>query len=307
MNEILVNIKLIAKQIITNSDTLSAIRRKYRYIKSKFEFGEMQRAYNATDFPDTIRTLKGIHEGERCFVIGNGPSLKAEDLGKIKGEYSFAANRIYLMYEKTEWRPTYFMCQDHQLIRSIVDYYKTCREKVIIGYHALYNYKIDVPGAYYYLDDSRDSNRIAQQIEFSDQADKVLYDGGSVSYAALQMAVYMGFKKIYLLGMDHDFSRTLDKNRRIIKHDNVKEDYFDKRYIEAYKQFEKKGKIFAVPDKQLMDLAFEATKKYCDAHNIKVYNVTRGGKLEVFERVDFDKIVEDYNCENSSYCSNEIE
>ena len=36
--------------------------------------------------------------------------------------------------------------------------------------------------------------------------------------------------------------------------------------------------------------AHVAAKKYADEHDIKIYNATRGGKLEVFPRVDFDSL-----------------
>lgn len=64
--------------------------------------------------PDSwyLKTLKGIHAGKRCFIIGNGPSLCAEDLDKLKDEYTFAANRIYEIFYLTEWRPTYYFVVD---------------------------------------------------------------------------------------------------------------------------------------------------------------------------------------------------
>ena len=37
-------------------------------------------------------------------------------------------------------------------------------------------------------------------------------------------------------------------------------------------------------------LAYQAAREYADRHGIKIYNATRGGKLEVFERVDFDSL-----------------
>ena len=45
-----------------------------------------------------LAALKDIHKGERAFIIGNGPSLKQTDLGKLKGEFTFGLNRIYLMF-----------------------------------------------------------------------------------------------------------------------------------------------------------------------------------------------------------------
>ena len=36
--------------------------------------------------------------------------------------------------------------------------------------------------------------------------------------------------------------------------------------------------------------AFEVAKQYADSHEIKIYNDTRGGKLEVFERKNLDEV-----------------
>lgn len=38
--------------------------------------------------------------------------------------------------------------------------------------------------------------------------------------------------------------------------------------------------------------AYRKAKKYCDEHNIHIYNATRGEKLAVFLRADFDTIME---------------
>jgi uncharacterized Rossmann fold enzyme len=62
-----------------------------------------------------LKSFKDIHKGKRCFIIGNGPSLKMEDLDKLKNEYTFAANKIYLAFEETDWRPTYYCIQDLKL------------------------------------------------------------------------------------------------------------------------------------------------------------------------------------------------
>ena len=284
------NFKLLAKKIVTQSNILSAIRREYRYLKTVIQFRFMKQASMSPNFSSKMKKYKNIHKGEKCFIIGNGPSLTPEDLDKVSQVCSFATNRIYLMYEKTNWRPTYYMCQDRQLIRSLVDYYSKCEETVFLGYQALYEYGIEIEKANYYLADNRNVNKIVEEIGFSDDAGSVIIDGGSVTYSAIQLAVYMGFSEIYLLGVDHNFSHTLDRNRRIVKHEDVKQDYFDSRYKDAFKQFEEKGKTYAAPDKDLMDKAFAAARKYCDKNGIIIKNATRGGKLEAFERINFDDI-----------------
>lgn len=48
----------------------------------------------------------------RWFLIGSGPSLKDVDLSLLEGEVTFAMNRVHLMYDRTDWRPTFFFMVD---------------------------------------------------------------------------------------------------------------------------------------------------------------------------------------------------
>lgn len=292
VKELYVDIKLVIKKIVTNSDFLSSIRRAYRYQTAKFEYLKLSKQYYAEQYSTKLSKLHNTKCGKTCFVIGNGPSLNAEDLDILSNNNidCFAANRVYLMYEKTKWRPTYYMCQDRQLLQTLKEYYSNCEEDVILGYQAKAEYGIDIPKAFYYLCDNRDCTRLVKSLKFSSDASKYVIDGGSVTYSAIQMAVYMGYSQIYLLGVDHSFSHTLDKNRRVIEHKDVKKDYFDDRYKEAFSKFEEKGKTYAAPDKNMMDLAFKAARNYCDANGITIKNATRGGKLEIFQRIDFDML-----------------
>lgn len=293
MNNLIIEVKLIIKKLVTNSDFLSSVRRKFRLIKIENNYKKMELSFFNTSFHKEIEKYKDIHQGKRCFIIGNGPSLKPEDLEKVyaSGTDSFAFNRVYLIYDKTHWRPTYYMCQDRNLIQSLKDYYSECKEKVFLGYQALFEYGINVPSATYYLCDNRSCNKLVTSLSFSSDASKCVIDGASVTYSAIQMAVYMGYKEIYLLGVDHNFSHTLDKNRRIIEHKDVQNDYFDSRYKDAFKQFEEKGKVYAAPDKEMIETAFKSAKLYCDEHGIKIYNATRGGKLEVFPRISLEEVL----------------
>ena len=69
-----------------------------------------------------IRKFRDNYRGKRCFIVGNGPSLNERDLELIKDEYSFATNRIYNIFNKTAWRPTFYVCVDPiQLAENIAD------------------------------------------------------------------------------------------------------------------------------------------------------------------------------------------
>ena len=84
---------------------------------------ERKKIYILSHFSDSkyakqLKCFKNIHEGETCFIIGNGPSLNSDDLEKIykKCIPTFAFNRIYLMFDNTNWRPSYYISQDEKML-----------------------------------------------------------------------------------------------------------------------------------------------------------------------------------------------
>ena len=54
-------------------------------------------------------SLRGRHRGQRCFVIGNGPSLKKQDLATLANEVTFVMNAFWKhSILDTVWQPIYF-------------------------------------------------------------------------------------------------------------------------------------------------------------------------------------------------------
>ena len=77
--------------------------------------------FELTRYGRSIAKLKDSHKGEKCFVIGNGPSLSAADL-QVLHEYGipcFGSNRIFKIFDQTDWRPTYFASEDVIILRGI--------------------------------------------------------------------------------------------------------------------------------------------------------------------------------------------
>ncbi|MGQ4665887.1 6-hydroxymethylpterin diphosphokinase MptE-like protein [Metabacillus halosaccharovorans] len=228
----------------------------------------------------SIKALKNVHMNERCFIIGNGPSLTIEDLNKLNNEVTFAFNRIYYIFDQTEWRPTYYCSEDDKTIfnsRDDIDSLKITNKFFPINFPR--DYKIQFKNAKYYVFKLSERN---VEPNFSNNIVKGIYWGNTVAYTAIQMAVYMGIKEIYLLGVDHNFSKMINDKGEIII-DKTAKDYFAKEYNTD------KDDLY-IPNVEVSTRAFKAAKKYASKNNIKIYNATRGGKLEVFERVDFDKL-----------------
>ena len=224
--------------------------------------------------------LKSIHEGKRCFIIGNGPSLKADDLTMIKDnrEISFAFNRIYHIFSQTDWRPTYYISQDEKMLAGCIDEVNSIiADKKFIPIEMDWYYKIHLKGTTPFH-----IKKIGQKLDFSEDISKYIANSKTVVYTAIQFAVYMGIKEIYLIGVDHHFHISQNNKGEIIVDPNVK-DYFS----EAYNP--DKEKLY-IPNTDDSTLTFIKAKQYADEHGIKIYNATRGGRLEVFERKDFNTL-----------------
>ena len=98
------------------------------------------------------------------------------------------------------------------------------------------------------------------------------------------MAAYMGFKKIYLIGIDHTFSKIIDKNGNV--HDGVISKGEEHAAFLGNYNLPNGSEVYKAEN------AYCAARKYCEMNNIEIYNATRGGMLEIFERTDFDSLFE---------------
>lgn len=240
-------------------------------------FGETIRLTNVYDWSSRIaeyynprlERYKNLHEGKRCFVIGTGPSLKVEDLETLhdNGELCFSMNNIFRSFADTSWRPDYYVITDYEfllegeVLKNVPDstkfvsdcckpFWEKNQDDSVLRFHTQYeSYRNRRP-------------------KFSENFAQRSYLGYTVAYTCLQLAVYMGFSEIYLLGIDCSYLK------------GGKENYF-------YQQDEKDNLDHGT---DYMVLAYESARAYADSHGIEIYNATRGGMLEVFERVDFDSL-----------------
>ena len=93
----------------------------------------------------------------------------------------------------------------------------------------------------------------------------------------------MGFDEIYLLGMDNRYKFSQLRDGTIIRNEGVC-NYFGE---EAKEEPLPK----TAPETWEMDVAYEYAEKYSREHGFRIYNATRGGFLEKFERVNLDEVL----------------
>lgn len=231
----------------------------------------------ATQYAKKMKKLKNSAYGKRCFIIGNGPSLTVDDLEKLKSEDCFATNRIYRLFDQTKWRPRYYCSQDEVLINNMQGEFESiisqC-ESVLLSATAMKQRLKGEKLYYFYVDCGPFQDDMPP---FSEDITKQIYEGYTVLYACIQIAVYMGYKEIYLLGVDHNYIK------------NKKGNYDGNRSYA--KGLEVDLTNLNPPRLDNSQKAYEVAEKYCREKGIEIKNATRGGQLEVFERVDLDDIL----------------
>jgi hypothetical protein len=226
-----------------------------------------------------IKKLKNKHVGKRCFIIGNGPSLKVEDLNKLDNEITFASNKIYLAFEHVKWRPTYYVVVDKTVARQNYDVInkiegtikllpsvlnsRDCPCKADVYFRARFSYHTHPP-------------------PFSRNLLDVNYYGGMVIYNCIQIAYFMGIKEVYLIGVDFHFNiPEKEKDGRLVAGDVVNHFHPD---------YRKPGELWSHPRLEYSEEALLVAKIVFNESDREIYNATRGGKLEIFPRVEFDDL-----------------
>lgn len=230
---------------------------------------------------------KNKYLGKRCFIIGLGPSLRISDLEKLeeKKEICFSVNKIYELFQYTKWRPDFYFISDYRAVteetgRNIDDMTENHRTSVFYTKNAAIDMnkkaiRCRVFDIYNPLHNTRSLflKERARHVCLAKDAGKYIYDGVTCITSAIQLAYYMGFKQVYLLGCDcgaskgQQYAEGLRDHGDCIYGNQIEKILFDS-YISLKKDIEKKGIDF------------------------KIYNATRGGLLDVFERVDFDEFMD---------------
>lgn len=260
------------------------------------------------DRPETADRLwrfRNIHKGERCFIMGNGPSLNRTDLSKLADEAVFACNSAFLLFDRIGWRPRYYACVDSRVLpdraRDIDAMLRANPEMTAFfpaviqehtGEKLRTSARLVIPtGAnrFFFSEVPNSADNLPQSM-FSYDIDDCIVQPFTVAITMLQIAAYMGFSEIYLIGCDTDYvvtqtvRRQRDKTAPGVALTSRKDDdpnHFDNRYFGRNRKWH-------APRPELMIRHYAYAKEALDAIGVAVYNATVGGKLEVFPRRDFD-------------------
>lgn len=220
-----------------------------------------------------IRKLKNKYLGKRCFIIGNGPSLNRTDLSLLKSEYTFGLNRIYLLFDKIGFHTNFLVTVNDLVIQQSAPDIEKVKALKFISWKGRKFIKAD--------DDTIFIRSLARQ-EFSKDIENGLWEGTTVTYVAMQIAYYLGFRKVVLVGVDHRFKSGGSPHQEILSkgkdRNHFSTDYFGKGYKWHY------------PDLKTAEFAYKMAKEHFENDGREIVDATIGGKLRVFEKVGYKSL-----------------
>lgn len=234
-----------------------------------------------------LATLKNAHAGERCFIIGNGPSLTLADLERLRHEVTFAANKVYLAFDRTTWRPTYYTVTDlvtaesHQACIAALPLTKIFNRCVA----PFFPQADDI--VWFDADPAAFAQGEVVGPGFSDDVLRGVWPGFSVTFDQLQLACFMGFREIYLLGVDFNYAVAGPQVGQCA-HGAVLAYAGESNYF--LPEYRQPGEPWTRPAVARMAAAYQEARRSCDAAGRVVRNASRRTCLEAFERVDFDAL-----------------
>lgn len=222
-----------------------------------------------------LRKLKDKHRGETCIIICNGPSLNKTNLGLVKDMQSICMNRSYLMFDQWGFTPTYFAATAQHVIEQFVDDIRQLPMPKFVNatYRSLF--KSDA-GTYYV----RIPPRLVQK--FGPDLTQPISSGGTVTYASLQIAYYLGFTKVIIIGMDHRFSAKGTPNETEVRKSEVDSDHMHPNYFP-------KGTKWELPDLRRSEIAYEFARKAYEADGRMVIDATVDGGCTIFEKMSLEE------------------
>ena len=232
-----------------------------------------------------LANAKDMHRGERCFILATGPSLNKVDLSKIKDEVTFGVNGIYKLRDLDlnyfVYVSSWFMKEHLNGIKNV-----KCERRFLPSIYP--QLESSVPTSWlnvhhpHYLNMEGEPQLVPHG--FSHIPQNGIFAGGSVIFLCLQLAYFMGFSDVVLLGLDHSFGE-FDKKSKQFGGTYIKEEsesHFDPNYNSENVEYH--------CDLNAMERGYNLAFEAFNNDNRKIINASPGSKLEIFPKVNFEDL-----------------
>lgn len=275
--------KISTGMLLAQSSLISNLRRDIDFLKNA--------SFSPKCFPKPLEDdlwlsqAKDLHKGQRCFVMATGPSLNKVDLSKLKGEVIFGVNGTYKL---DNIDITYFVYVSAWFWKYHLEGIKNvkCQRRFLPSSMPQLSSEVttswlNVGLANYY---SSGGHPMPVPGHFSFEPQNYIFSGGTVLYLCLQLAHYMGFSEVIILGLDHSYDKKQDEKLKGHHGGFVSEDnsHFDQNY--------NPGNIEYHVDLEAMERSYVISNEIFNKGGRKIYNASPGTHLDTFEKIDFNSL-----------------
>ncbi len=250
--------------------TLIKLRRIYRSTRREISWiSHPLRQSNTKKYQAFIAQ----HAGERCFILGNGPSLAGMDLSPLKEEITFGMNRIYLLFPQIKFQTSYFVCVNYLVLKQFHEEIASLTMPKFLSWRGRE-----------YFNPTEDNIFLNTRpgVNFSYEPSKNVYGGATVTFVALQIAYDMGFKEVILIGVDHNFVSIGQPHETIVS-EGEDPNHFAPNYFG-------KGVHWQLPDLSTSEQAYTLARDIYQHSNRKIFDATVDGKLTIFPKVSYSDL-----------------
>ena len=218
------------------------------------------------------------HRGERCFVIGNGPSLKQTDLSLLKEEFTFGMNRIYMIFAELGFSTTYFLAINTLVIEQCASEIRALRIPKFLTWRSR-RWMSGDSGTIFVDTDYRGPEA------FSTDLTGRVFEGGTVTYVALQAAYWMGFQEVILVGVDHRYSTQGPANATVVSRGEDPNHFHPEYFGHGFR--------WQLPDLEASERSYQLARAAFAADGRKIVDATVAGQLSVFPKVEYLSLFSD--------------
>ena len=184
--------------------------------------------------------------------------------------FTFGLNKINLLFKQSSFRPSCIVAVNPFVIEQNSDFYNQTDLPLFVDYQGFKRRWIKPRRTVHFFPS------IVPIAHFSGIVTRGVNQGYTVTYVALQIAYYMGFRDVALVGCDHSFATKGPANLTVTS-DESDPNHFDSRYFSGGVKWQLPDLVGSEFHYQIADIAYRQVGG-------RIVNATEGGKLEIFER-----------------------
>lgn len=220
-----------------------------------------------------LSEFHNIHSGETCIIVCNGPSLNQMDLSFLRGQTVIGLNKIHLGLDRFGFQPHYLVAVNSRVVEQAGAEMAALPATKFIGARA----------AKHLPEDERIFHVpvLNHPVTFSTDICTGVREGGTVTHAALQIAFYMGFFKVVIIGMDHRFNYHGRPHETHLM-TGPDPNHFSPEYF--------RGQVWDNPDLVLSEMSYTCARKVYEGTGRQIVDATLGGACAVFEKANYRQL-----------------